>query len=78
MTCTHQPCAIVSAKGGFSCPCHGSQFGDDGEVTRGPAQRPLPFFKLALENAELCADFGEEVSPEWKLDLELDLEGGSS
>ncbi|MCB8969079.1 MAG: Rieske 2Fe-2S domain-containing protein, partial [Ardenticatenaceae bacterium] len=26
---------------GFRCPCHGSEFGVDGELERGPAERPL-------------------------------------
>lgn len=41
--CPHLGC-LVQQKGtgdGFRCPCHGSEFGVDGELERGPAERPL-------------------------------------
>lgn len=42
MTCTHQGCLTgLVASQRFSCPCHGSQFDGNGNVTRGPATRPL-------------------------------------
>ncbi|MEP6651548.1 MAG: Rieske (2Fe-2S) protein [Lapillicoccus sp.] len=41
--CTHQGCVVPSvANGTISCPCHGSAFSLSGEVTSGPATRPLP------------------------------------
>lgn len=42
--CTHLGCLVQereTAVSGFHCPCHGSEFGADGEVERGPAARPL-------------------------------------
>jgi len=39
--CTHQGCPITPAGAGFRCPCHGSTFDGDGQVTAGPATRPL-------------------------------------
>lgn len=42
LICTHQGCdAAVSSPTLIECPCHGSQFGSDGHVIRGPAQLPL-------------------------------------
>ncbi|MGH7507727.1 MAG: ubiquinol-cytochrome c reductase iron-sulfur subunit [Longimicrobiales bacterium] len=39
--CQHLGC-IVNARGDrFVCPCHGSTYGRDGRVLRGPTLRPL-------------------------------------
>ena len=47
MICTHLGCVVRQNPGGFECPCHGSQFGADGSVTRGPAPRALPWLEVA-------------------------------
>ncbi len=41
--CTHLGCLVQRPETvpGFQCPCHGSQFGPDGELKYGPAERPL-------------------------------------
>ncbi|MGD9618346.1 MAG: ubiquinol-cytochrome c reductase iron-sulfur subunit [Mycolicibacterium sp.] len=40
--CTHTGCLINEvADGTINCPCHGSKFSLDGNVVRGPANRPL-------------------------------------
>jgi len=40
--CTHAGCALSAVKGDAAlCPCHGSRFGLDGQVLRGPAMAPL-------------------------------------
>ncbi|WP_375754742.1 ubiquinol-cytochrome c reductase iron-sulfur subunit [Corallococcus exercitus] len=46
-TCTHGDCAVAwdGALGLVECPCHGSRFGLDGSVVRGPASRPLTAFR---------------------------------
>ena len=42
VSCTHQGCAVDIVNGQrFACPCHGSQFDNNGQVTQGPAQQPL-------------------------------------
>lgn len=49
--CTHKGCTVEydgNAKE-WSCPCHGSRFALDGQVTHGPAKLPLEQFKAALE-----------------------------
>jgi len=49
--CTHKGCEVEydgNAKE-WSCPCHGSRFALDGQVTNGPAKKPLEQFKAALE-----------------------------
>jgi|GEM_PF-5827469 len=47
LICTHQGCVVnVQNTGDFACPCHGSTFTKDGEVTNGPAEKPLQTFKI--------------------------------
>ena len=41
LTCTHLGCTVKATEQGFSCPCHGSRFGRDGDVVKGPAPRAL-------------------------------------
>lgn len=61
-TCTHLGCIIAPSETGFACPCHGSRFDQDGNVTGGPAPKPLPWFALSLApNGELEVDKGTEV-----------------
>jgi len=45
-TCTHLGCIVGLADTGFACPCHGSRFDQDGNVTGGPARTPLPWCKI--------------------------------
>jgi cytochrome b6-f complex iron-sulfur subunit len=44
--CTHARCAVgfSTSLDHFKCPCHGSEFGLDGSVLRGPALRPLKVY----------------------------------
>jgi cytochrome b6-f complex iron-sulfur subunit len=44
--CTHLGCTIGRSEDGFACPCHGSHFAVNGEVTRGPAPRALPWLEV--------------------------------
>ena len=47
--CTHTGCVIEwNGTTKFECPCHGSQFGSDGTVMRGPAGRPLRIYTNML------------------------------
>lgn len=40
--CTHQGCVVANVAGGtINCGCHGSKFGLDGSVKKGPATQPL-------------------------------------
>ncbi|MCB1220101.1 MAG: Rieske 2Fe-2S domain-containing protein [Planctomycetales bacterium] len=42
-TCTHLKCTIEFTSGmdRFVCPCHGSEYGLDGEVLKRPSRKPL-------------------------------------
>jgi Rieske Fe-S protein len=46
LVCTHLGCTVGPEADGFSCPCHGSLYSEEGNVLRGPAQKPLPTLRL--------------------------------
>ena len=63
-TCTHLGCIVGISDTGFSCPCHGSRYDQDGNVTGGPAPKPLPWFQVILApNGELVVDKNSQVEP---------------
>lgn len=45
--CTHLGCIVGKSGDGFSCPCHGSKFDSKGNVTGGPAPRPLMWLAVS-------------------------------
>ena len=49
LVCPHLGCTVDPQPGGFACPCHGSRFGLQGQVVRGPAGKALTI--LRVENA---------------------------
>jgi len=48
MVCTHLGCTVESKPEGFACPCHGSRFDLQGNITRGPAQKPLNSLRTGI------------------------------
>jgi len=56
--CTHLGCMTryIPERNGIFCPCHGSQFDTSGNVTGGPAPRPLSRFQLTLADGILVVD----------------------
>ncbi|KAL0001815.1 hypothetical protein SO802_015596 [Lithocarpus litseifolius] len=70
--CTHLGCVVPwnTAEKKFICPCHGSQYSDQGRVVRGPA--PL---SLALAHADVDPDNGKVVFVPW---VETDFRTGEN
>lgn len=58
--CTHLGCSIPwdEDKQQFHCPCHGSVFNEVGEVTGGPAPRPMDLFPITIRSGEIWVDTG--------------------
>lgn len=54
--CTHLGCVVKPTTEGFECPCHGSRFAIDGEVTRGPAPQALPWLKVSNKGGAWVVD----------------------
>ena len=48
LVCTHLGCTVESKPEGFACPCHGSRFDPQGNVTRGPAGKPLNSLRTGI------------------------------
>jgi cytochrome b6-f complex iron-sulfur subunit len=62
-TCTHLGCIVGVADTGFACPCHGSRYDQDGNVTGGPAPKALPWYQVKLApNGELEVDTSIQVN----------------
>lgn len=47
--CTHAGCPVKPQGAELACPCHGSLFGLDGTVKKGPAARPLDPVALKID-----------------------------
>lgn len=63
-TCTHLGCIVGVSDTGFACPCHGSRYDQDGNVTGGPAPKALPWYQVKLApNGDLEVDMSVEVKP---------------
>jgi cytochrome b6-f complex iron-sulfur subunit len=61
-TCTHLGCIVAPSETGFLCPCHGSHFDVDGNVTGGPAPKALSWYQISLTpNGELEVDKDNEI-----------------
>ena len=54
-TCTNKGCVVKWNASGkqFVCPCHGASFAASGQVTQGPASKPLPTYAVKVENGKI-------------------------
>lgn len=55
--CTHTGCLVQSAPTGFACPCHKSDFDQEGKPTGGPAPRPLDRLETKVEDGRVKVRF---------------------
>ncbi|MEO0397305.1 MAG: cytochrome b6-f complex iron-sulfur subunit [Cyanobacteria bacterium P01_A01_bin.137] len=63
--CTHLGCTFPwnGQADQFQCPCHGSRFGPDGTVQRGPANRPLKLVHVAIAGEYISISTWTEIDP---------------
>ena len=61
--CTHLGCTVPwdSTAQKFICPCHNSQFDQQGTVENPPAPRPLDLFALTSEDGQIKVDTGNLI-----------------
>ncbi len=66
--CTHLGCNVRQGGPGFTCPCHGSQYNESGQVVHGPAPKALSWYALSLTpHAQLLVDLDRSVGPDFRL-----------
>lgn len=53
MRCTHQGTELQVFGDRLQCPAHGSEFGNKGNVTNGPASTDLRTFPVIIDNNQL-------------------------
>jgi cytochrome b6-f complex iron-sulfur subunit len=69
--CTHLGCVVPwnPSENKFMCPCHGSQYNEQGKVVRGPKSLALAHVNLENDNVILSpwteTDFRTNESPWW-------------
>jgi cytochrome b6-f complex iron-sulfur subunit len=64
LVCSHLGCIVSRGDDGFSCPCHGSVFDQEGHAVAGPAPRGLAWYDVSLGvDGRLVVDAGREVPP---------------
>lgn len=55
--CPHTGCLVQRAAAGFGCPCHRSDFDEEGNPTGGPAPRSLDRLETKVEGERLKLRF---------------------
>lgn len=57
-TCTHQQCTTEYKveNNRIECPCHGSIFDLNGQVLKGPAEKPLNLYQTSLQDGRVVID----------------------
>lgn len=62
--CTHLGCTVPwrDDENQFHCPCHGSLYNARGEVTGGPAPRPLDLFSIEVTDGNVVVDTSAPIA----------------
>tara|TARA_B100000886_G_scaffold214458_1_gene148679 strand:- start:3587 stop:4159 length:573 start_codon:yes stop_codon:yes gene_type:complete len=71
--CTHLGCVVPwnPSENKFMCPCHGSQYNEQGKVIRGPAPRSLALANVVVDQDTVSLtpwterDFRSDEDPWW-------------
>src|ERR1700712_2346921 len=53
LQCTHQQNRLAVMADGYVCALHGSRFGPDGQVLKGPAEQPLKHYQTSTDQDQL-------------------------
>ncbi|MBL4754537.1 MAG: Rieske 2Fe-2S domain-containing protein [Flavobacteriales bacterium] len=61
MDCTHKKCELRPTGTFMTCPCHGSEFSNSGQVLNGPATDPLYEFSVQVKDIKIEIDLTQIV-----------------
>jgi Rieske Fe-S protein len=56
LECTHQQNQLIVSQNRFECTLHGSRFNLEGQVIKGPAERPLKRFVTRLDQGQVVIE----------------------
>ncbi len=59
--CTHLGCLLRHSEEGFACPCHGSQYTQEGTLVSSPASRDMDEFVVEVVGGNVVVDTGNRV-----------------
>jgi cytochrome b6-f complex iron-sulfur subunit len=63
--CTHLGCLVRDTEDGYSCPCHGSKFAENGRLIASPAPRDMDEFGVTIsEEGHVLVDTGIRIKGE--------------
>lgn len=62
--CTHLGCLVRQADDGFSCPCHGTKYAQDGTLIASPAARDMDEFAVEVVDSYVIVDTGKRTKGE--------------
>jgi len=63
LQCTHQENQLTPDGNGFHCNLHGSQFDSEGNVRKGPAERPLQRYRTYMDMNSLIIEILKSPEP---------------
>jgi cytochrome b6-f complex iron-sulfur subunit len=61
MLCTHKDCDVKPTGTYLTCPCHGSQFSNKGQVLNGPATENLTGFQTITNESSITIDLNQPI-----------------
>ena len=56
MECTHKGCGLKAEATQLTCPCHGSIFDTNGQVTEGPPKKPLVRYNTSADATSIFVE----------------------
>lgn len=64
MRCMHRGCQVEPMDERFVCPCHGSEYGADGRVLKGPTERPLLEYRVTANATRITIHLDAPIARE--------------